>query len=141
MLIIPNYFTFQQKGKPQWFSKANITTISFLILVFILVNFYANSQVGVGTTMPEPSSALDVSSSNGGMLVPRMLLSQKNSIVNPAQGLTISSIGATEIPLFTYWTSTESFNNSQALAFNMFTGTPQELPKSTSLNIITIRKF
>ncbi len=54
---------------------------------------------------------------------------------------TISDLGATEIPLFTYWTSTEDNNNSQAFAFNMFSGTPQVLPKSTSLNIIAIRKF
>ncbi len=54
---------------------------------------------------------------------------------------TISTIsGASQIPLFTFWTSTES-NNSQAFAFNMFTGTPQELPKSTNLTIIAIRSF
>jgi hypothetical protein len=54
---------------------------------------------------------------------------------------TISTIsGASDIPLFTFWTSTES-NNFQAFAFNMFTGTPQELPKSTNLNIIAIRSF
>jgi hypothetical protein len=54
---------------------------------------------------------------------------------------TISTIsGASQIPLFTFWTSTES-NNSQAFAFNMFTGTPQELPKSTTLTFIAIRAF
>jgi hypothetical protein len=54
---------------------------------------------------------------------------------------TISTIsGALEIPLLTFWTSTES-NNSQGFAFGMFTGTPQELPKTTNLNIIAIRKF
>jgi hypothetical protein len=54
---------------------------------------------------------------------------------------TISTIsGASVIPFFNFWTSTES-NNSQAFAFNMFTGTPQEFFKTTNLSIIAIRKF
>jgi hypothetical protein len=54
---------------------------------------------------------------------------------------TISTIiGASTIPFFNFWTSTES-NNSQAFAFNMFTGTPQEFFKTTNLSIIAIRKF
>ncbi len=54
---------------------------------------------------------------------------------------TLSTIGgATEVPLFTYWTSTED-NNSQAMGFGMFTGTPQVFSKSISLSIIAIRSF
>ncbi len=54
---------------------------------------------------------------------------------------TISTIpSASAIPLLTFWTSTES-NNNNAFAFNMFTGTPQELSKSIILSIIAIRKF
>lgn len=53
---------------------------------------------------------------------------------------TISTIGATEIPQFTFWTSTES-GFGQAIAFNMFTGTPQEFSKTLSLSVLAIRKF
>jgi len=53
---------------------------------------------------------------------------------------TISMIGATQVPLFTFWTSTLD-GSGQAFAFNMFTGVPQGLPTSTTLNILAIRKF
>lgn len=46
-------------------------------------------NVGIGTTKPDQSAILDVSSSNKGLLMPRMTLSQRNSIQNPAKGLIV----------------------------------------------------
>lgn len=46
-------------------------------------------NVGIGTTKPDQSAALDVSSSNKGLLMPRMSLQQRSAIQNPAQGLVI----------------------------------------------------
>lgn len=46
-------------------------------------------NVGIGTTKPDQSAALDVSSSNKGLLMPRMTLQQRNAIQNPAQGLMV----------------------------------------------------
>jgi hypothetical protein len=46
-------------------------------------------NVGIGTTKPDQSAALDISSSNKGLLMPRMSLQQRSSIQNPAQGLVI----------------------------------------------------
>ena len=48
-----------------------------------------NAQVGIGTNTPDASSALDISSSNAGLLVPRMSTAQRNNIPNPATGLLI----------------------------------------------------
>ena len=44
-------------------------------------------QVGIGTTTPEVSSILDVSSTTKGLLTPRMTEIQKNAISSPATGL------------------------------------------------------
>jgi hypothetical protein len=44
-------------------------------------------QVGIGTTTPEASSILDVSSTTKGLLAPRMTEIQKNAISSPAEGL------------------------------------------------------
>ena len=44
-------------------------------------------QVGIGTTTPEASSILDVSSTTKGLLTPRMTEIQKNAISSPATGL------------------------------------------------------
>jgi uncharacterized protein (TIGR02145 family) len=53
-------------------------------------NFYNNGAgLGVGTIAPDASSLLDVSSTSKGLLVPRMTVTQRNAIVNPANGLII----------------------------------------------------
>jgi len=46
-------------------------------------------NVGIGTTKPDQSAALEISSSNKGLLTPRMSLQQRNAIQNPATGLMV----------------------------------------------------
>ena len=48
-----------------------------------------NDNVGIGTTTPEPSSILDVSSTGKGMLVPRLNTLQRLGVASPAQGLLV----------------------------------------------------
>jgi uncharacterized protein (TIGR02145 family) len=65
-------------------------TIILIMLAFIgLSNLHA--QVGVGTTSPDPSAKLDVTSPNNdkGFLPPRLNIAQRDAIASPAQGLTI----------------------------------------------------
>jgi len=62
-----------------------IVTI-FLSCVFSL---YVSGQVGIGTSNPDPSAALDVSSDSKGLLVPHMTRSQRLGIDKPATGLLI----------------------------------------------------
>ncbi|MBB4806552.1 hypothetical protein HNP38_001848 [Chryseobacterium defluvii] len=54
------------------------------------------AQIGIGTNNPDPSAALHVSeksisdpAKNHGVLVPRMLTSERNLIASPAHGLVI----------------------------------------------------
>ena len=59
-------------------------------IVFVLVLFFSEfliAQVGIGTTNPDGSSILDVSSDAKGFLMPRVTTAQRNAIVNPASGL------------------------------------------------------
>ena len=58
-----------------------------LIAIIFTSNIYA--QVGIGTTSPNSSSALDINSTTQGLLLPRMTASQRNSIVSPVAGLII----------------------------------------------------
>ena len=46
-------------------------------------------NVGIGTTSPNASAQLDVSSTSKGFLPPRMTASQRQAIANPAAGLMI----------------------------------------------------
>lgn len=47
------------------------------------------SNVGVGTSSPDNSSALEINSTTKGLLLPRMTTAQREAIVNPAPGLII----------------------------------------------------
>ncbi|MGE3799451.1 MAG: hypothetical protein AB7H80_00360 [Candidatus Kapaibacterium sp.] len=48
-----------------------------------------NGDVGIGTNNPDPSALLDLVSTTGGLLVPRMTSAQRDAIENPATGLLI----------------------------------------------------
>lgn len=67
--------------------KSSSVLCTFLI-VFFSINA-TNSQVGIGTNTPAPSAQLDISSTERGLLMPRMTMAQRNLIASPATGLTI----------------------------------------------------
>ena len=60
-----------------------------LSAAFIAVSFTTFSQVAVGTTSPDASAALDVTSTIQGFLPPRMTQAQMNAIAAPAEGLIV----------------------------------------------------
>jgi hypothetical protein len=64
--------------------------LHYFIIIFILLNGFVFSQnVGIGTTTPNASAQLDVSSTTKGLLAPRMTFAQRNAIVSPAPGLLV----------------------------------------------------
>lgn len=48
-----------------------------------------NTNVGIGTTTPNSSAALDITSTTKGLLLPRMTTTQRNAISSPTAGLVI----------------------------------------------------
>lgn len=65
---------------------------SAAIIALILGITTANAQkdnVGIGTSKPDHSALLDLSSQSKGLLIPRMSLEQRGSILSPANGLMI----------------------------------------------------
>src|SRR6218665_85912 len=72
-----------------------IGTIMFLLLgAFPLMAQNKGTEksaenVGIGTTKPDRSAILDLSSTTKGLLIPRMTLAQRGKITNPANGLMI----------------------------------------------------
>jgi uncharacterized protein (TIGR02145 family) len=54
-----------------------------------LMTIKGNGNVGIGTTTPDASAALDVTSTTKGFLPPRMTNAQMQAIVNPVDGLMI----------------------------------------------------
>ncbi len=60
-----------------------------LIAVVLLCKATFAQNVGIGTTTPDASAQLDISSATKGMLAPRLTLIQRNAIANPAKGLLV----------------------------------------------------
>jgi hypothetical protein len=92
-----------------------------LIILFLLSNFLvnANAQTGIGTTTPNASAKLEVSSSTQGFLPPRIALTGTNdnttiknaagTSITPATGLLVYNTATTTnvpnnvLPGFYYW--------------------------------------
>jgi hypothetical protein len=63
-----------------------IFLLAATFLVFAAISF---AQVGIGTTTPHASSKLDITSTNSGLLIPRMTTAQRTAITSPATGLQV----------------------------------------------------
>ena len=64
--------------------------ILILLVSLSIYSISASAQaIGIGTTNPHHSSALDISSITSGLLIPRMSLEQRNAIPTPAKGLIV----------------------------------------------------
>lgn len=64
----------------------------FLFPFLLLLSTVLYSQVGIGTTMPDDSSVLDLSSSSKGLLMPRLTTVERDAILLPASGLMIYNL-------------------------------------------------
>jgi hypothetical protein len=74
--------------------------IVLVLQCFTVVIYSSFSQsVGIGTTTPDPSSALDISAINKGLLIPRMNINSINAIPNPARGLLVYDSVANQLML------------------------------------------
>lgn len=62
----------------------------FSIIAAITITQFSFAQnVGIGTTIPNPSAQLDVTSTTKGLLIPRMTLGERTHIFAPATGLMV----------------------------------------------------
>jgi len=68
---------------------------NFFTLLIAFLSYHSYGQVGVNTTSPEASAALDITSTSSGLLIPKMTQAQKTAIASPATGLLIYQTNAT----------------------------------------------
>ena len=72
--------------KPRHISTTNTDNFAFP------KNVTAAGKIGIGTVTPDASAALDVTSTTGGILYPRMTSNQRAAIVSPTGGLQVFDI-------------------------------------------------
>jgi len=75
---------------------------TFLLLFFFLITLIGNAQIGIGTTVPDATAILDITSTAKGILAPRMTTAQRTAITTPAQGLLVYD---TDLKLFYYFST------------------------------------
>ena len=63
--------------------------VALIVLTGALNSVNAQDNMGIGTLAPEPSSILDLSADDKGFLAPRLTTTQRDAVVNPADGLLI----------------------------------------------------
>ena len=88
-----------------------------LTLIFLCISFFVKAQVGIGTTTP--LAMLDITSTTGGLLIPRMTTFQRDAIVSPVNGLQIYNTTTNSVDIFrlTQWQSSTSTNPSSNLVY------------------------
>lgn len=94
--------------------KLDLRFYLFVIIIFVQIGV---AQVGINTTAPDASAALDVSSTNQGFLVPRMTTIQKNAILSPANALLVYD---TDLKGYSYYDSFASTWVNMAQGRNKF---------------------
>ena len=60
-----------------------------LLFLMSLIYFKSTAQIGIGTTSPNASAALDLTSTSKGLLIPRLTSVQRADIANPTAGMVI----------------------------------------------------
>jgi hypothetical protein len=60
----------------------------YIILLLLLVIASTHAQVGIGTTSPNASSMLDITSNNSGLLIPRVALTSASDVTTIASPIT-----------------------------------------------------
>ena len=56
-----------------------------LVLGLTTSAVFSQNNVGIGTTTPNPNAALDIQSTNQGVLVPRLTTAQRTAIATPTE--------------------------------------------------------
>ncbi len=109
--------------------RSKAITLFILLLVFAA---YSYAQVAVNNTGAAPSSSamLDISASDKGILIPRMIITDVDSdispVENPEPGLLIYNTGASGVPEgFYYWSNSkwnQITNGESSLTVNQLAG-------------------
>ena len=131
--------------------KIFITKKTLLLSLLSILSYCSFSQgVGIGTNTPDQSAALDITSVNKGLLVPRMNTPSVFAILNPAKGLLVYdsltnqfmvNIGSPAVPNWLAVAANNGWNLSGNAAIDpvtQFVGTTDNQPLRFRVNNIQV---
>jgi len=103
-------------------------------VVTSVVSITSQAQVGIGTAAPTASAALEVASTNKGVLLPRMTTSQRDAIGAPAEGLQLFNTTTRCLEMFGngYWQSVHCLCADPTPAPDAIVGTATGLCQQTA---------
>ncbi|MBC7885429.1 MAG: DUF3494 domain-containing protein [Saprospiraceae bacterium] len=116
------------------------TIFPFLFTALMVVPLSLSAQIGINTTTPDASAIVDIYSTTGGLLIPRLSTIQRNLIVSPASGLQIYNVTNQDVevntgtPAIPNWEGTKG---SGGTAITSVTGTSEVSSESITDVIIT----
>lgn len=94
-------------------------TKSNLAVIAAILSISSLAQVGIGTSSPHASAALEISSTNKGFLLPRMTTTERGSIPNPLPGMMIYNTTETKFQGYVgvpaVWINTDPNNSSSSM--------------------------
>lgn len=108
---------------------------SLLLLCSLVFTAHAQS-VGIGTSTPNASAQLDISSTGKGLLIPRMNSAAINAISNPAKGLMVLDTAKNQL---VFNIGTPGIPNWQSIAFSSGWSTTGNTGTDAATNFIGTR--
>jgi hypothetical protein len=113
-----------------------------LSILLTLPVIYLSAQMGINTDTPDASAALEVYSTDQGILIPRVILSadltSQSPVSNPAIGLMVYNSGSNQPAGFYSWTGSlwdhQSSENSPTL-IQVYNNTPADMNTDTPVAI------
>lgn len=78
--------------------------MKYLSILFLFFSIILSAQVGIGTTIPNANTMLDINSNSKGVLFPRLTDAQRDAIAIPAEGLFIYNLDSHD---YQYYNGTE----------------------------------
>lgn len=87
-------------------------SLSILVVLATISGLRAQQNVGIGTTTPDSSALLDLSSTAKGLLAPRMTGGQRIAIQGPAQGLLVYQTDGAQAGFWHYTGTAWAFLNA-----------------------------
>ncbi|TXD85221.1 hypothetical protein ESY86_01365 [Subsaximicrobium wynnwilliamsii] len=98
-------------------------TTGIFLLMCLLTSSIAISQVGIGTETPDDSSILDMQSTSAGLLIPRMTDTERDGILEPAEGLQVYNTTNKTLDIYIdgVWNSFLSQKSANANRSNLVT--------------------